>query len=48
MTDLDPPPNDPERDLSRRSGAPAISPWLIIGLIVLIGAGVYVASAKLG
>jgi hypothetical protein len=48
MSDVEPPPNDPERDLARRSQAPAISPWLIVGLIVLIGAGVYVASAMMG
>jgi hypothetical protein len=48
MTDLEPPPNDPQKDLARRAGAPAISPWLIVGLIVLVGAGVYVASALLG
>ena len=48
MTDLEPPPNDPDKDLSRRAGAPAVSPWLIVGLIVLVGAAVYVVSALTG
>ena len=39
--------NPREQDLSRRSNAPAISPWLVIGVIGLIGAIVYVASAML-
>ena len=49
----DPPGTDPddqtpdERDLRRRSDAPAISPWLIIGLILIAGALVYVVSAIL-
>ena len=39
---------DPREDeLSRRSDAPAISPWLIIGLILMLGVGVYVVSAML-
>ena len=42
----DPVDRDPrEDDLSRRSKAPAISPWLVIGVVVLLGAFVYVASA---
>ena len=42
----DPTDQDPrERDLERRSDAPAISPWLVIGLIALLGAAVYVVSA---
>lgn len=42
----DPADQDPrERDLERRSDAPAISPWLVIGVIVLLGIGVYVVSA---
>ena len=36
-----------DRQLSRRSGSPAVSPWLIIGVILLIAALVYVASALL-
>ena len=48
MSDVEPPPNNPEKDLARRSNAPAISPWLIVGFILLIGAGVYVASAVMG
>ena len=50
----DPPGTDPsdrdphERDLSRRAGgAWAMSPWLIIGCIILLGLGVYVVSALL-
>ena len=48
----DPPGTDPddrdprERGLTRRSGAGgAMSPWLIIGGIALIGLAVYVLSA---
>ena len=42
----DPADQDPrERDLERRSDAPAISPWLVIGAIALLGVGVYVFSA---
>ena len=44
--DTDPADRDPrERGLERRSDAPAVSPWLIIGIIVLIGVAVYVISA---
>ena len=50
----DPPGTDPsdqdprERDLRRRAGeGGAMSPWLIIGCIILLGLGVYVASALL-
>ncbi len=44
----EPDDRDPrERDLSRRSNAPAISPWLVIGVIGLVGVGVYVVSAML-
>ncbi len=44
--DTDPNDQDPrERDLGRRSRAPAVSPWLVIGLLFLLGAGVYVISA---
>lgn len=46
--DTDPAEQDPrERGLERRSGNAAISPWLIVGVIVLLGAVVYVASALL-
>ena len=34
-----------ERELSRRSGGPAISLWLVIGAIVLLGLLVYAVSA---
>ncbi|MDO9588302.1 MAG: hypothetical protein Q8R45_03145 [Brevundimonas sp.] len=44
--DTDPADRDPrERDLGRRSGGPAASPWLVIGMIALIAAAVYVISA---
>lgn len=49
----DPPDTDPadrsprERGLERRSESPAVSPWLLIGLIFLLGAIVYVVSAVL-
>jgi hypothetical protein len=49
----DPPGTDPEdqdpyeEELERRSDTPAVSPWLIIGLIFMLGAGVYVVSAML-
>lgn len=36
-----------ERDLARRSNAPAVNPWLIVALIALLGAMAYVASALL-
>lgn len=42
----DPEDRDPrERGLQDRSDAPSISPWLIIGLILMLGAVVYVVSA---
>ncbi|MES2862259.1 MAG: hypothetical protein V4701_12355 [Pseudomonadota bacterium] len=51
MTDEHIPPRDEEdpreRDLARRSIAPAVSPWLILGVILLLGAVVYVVSAVL-
>ena len=44
----EPEDRDPyEEALQRRSDAPAISPWLIVGLIVMLGALVYVVSAIL-
>jgi len=43
------PPRDQEdpreRDLARRSNAPAVYLWLVVALIVLLGAMVYVGSA---
>ncbi len=33
--------------MARRSRSPAVSPWLIIGVIALVGAAVYVGSAVL-
>jgi len=36
-----------EKDLSRRSDTPAISPWLIIWVIAMLGVLVYVVSAIL-
>jgi hypothetical protein len=49
----DPPHTDPadqsprEQGLRRRSDAPAVSPWVVIGGILMLGALVYVASALL-
>ena len=53
MEPADPPGTDPteraprERQLSRRSNAPSVSPWLILFAIVLLGAVIYVLSAVL-
>lgn len=45
----DPDDQDPrERGLERRSDAPAVSPWLVIGVIILLGVVVYVVSAMTG
>lgn len=49
----DPPDTDPadrsprERGLERRSNAPAVSPWLAICCILMLGAVIYVVSALL-
>lgn len=44
--DTDPDDRDPrERELERRSDGPAVSPWLVIGSILLLGVAVYVFSA---
>ena len=44
--DTDPDDRDPrERNLERRADGASVSPWLIIGVIVLLGAVVYVISA---
>ncbi|HUH09143.1 MAG TPA: hypothetical protein VLZ73_01210 [Brevundimonas sp.] len=44
--DTDPADKDPrERGLERRSNVPAVSPWLVIGVILLLGAVIYVVSA---
>ena len=49
----DPPGTEPEdrdpyeENLSRRSDTPAISPWLIVGLILMLGVVVYAVSAML-
>ena len=46
--DTDPVDQSPsERELGRRSAAPAVSLWLVVGVILLIGVGVYVLSAML-
>ena len=46
--DTDPADRDPrERDLDRRSGGPAVSLWLVVGVLLMLGAVVYVASALL-
>lgn len=51
MSDYSPPEpseDDPaERDLSRRSGNPSVSPWLWVMGVVLLGVAVYAASALL-
>lgn len=39
--------DEPDAELSRRSDTPAVSPWLVIGAVLLLGAVVYVASALL-
>jgi len=40
--------SDPaERDLSRRSAGPAISVWLVVGIILLAAGAVYAVSAIL-
>jgi hypothetical protein len=42
----DPDDQDPrERGMKRRSDAPAVSPWLVIGALLMLGAVVYVISA---
>jgi hypothetical protein len=46
--DTDPADKDPrERGLERRSNTPAVSPWLVIGVILLVAAAAYVLSALL-
>lgn len=51
MPPADPPGTDPadrdprEGELARRSRNPVAGPWLILGLILLLGAFVYFASA---
>ncbi|MEN5168009.1 hypothetical protein ABE444_00425 [Brevundimonas pondensis] len=53
MEPADPPGTDPteraprEQQMSRRSNAPSVSPWLILFAIVLLGAVIYVLSAVL-
>ena len=51
MSDYFPPEpseEDPvERDLSRRSGNPSVSPWLWLMGVILLGVVVYAASALL-
>ena len=34
--------------MERRSGASAVSPWLFIGSILLLGVAVYIISALVG
>lgn len=46
--DTDPADMNPrERDLERRSDTPAVSPWVVIGGLMILGAAVYVISALL-
>lgn len=40
-----PPDQARERELARRSRNPALSPWLVLGVILLAAAAVYVVSA---
>ena len=53
MEPADPPGTDPteraphEQQMSRRSNAPSVSPWLILFAIALLGAVIYVLSALL-
>ena len=51
ISDDDIPPRDEEnpdeRELSRRSGGPAIGIWVILAMILMLGAVVYVVSALL-
>ncbi|WEK58476.1 MAG: hypothetical protein P0Y52_02750 [Candidatus Brevundimonas phytovorans] len=53
MEPADPPGTDPaeraprEDELARRSSAPAVSPWLVVLSLVLLGAVIYVLSAVL-
>lgn len=42
----DPPADEAdERELARRSNNPPLSPWLVLGLILMVSVGVYVVSA---
>lgn len=44
--DTDPVDRDPrDREMERRSAAPSVSLWLVVGVILLLGVGVYVLSA---
>lgn len=46
--DTDPANQTPrESGMERRSGGPALSPWLVLGAIGLLAAVVYVVSALL-
>lgn len=46
--DTDPQDQTPrESGLERRSGGAALSPWLVIGAVLMLGAAVYVISAIL-
>ena len=53
MEPADPPGTDPaerappEDDLSRRSNAPAVSPWLAVLVVLLLGLLIYVGLALL-
>jgi hypothetical protein len=49
----DPPDTDPvdktprEKGMERRSSMPAVSPWLVVGGLVMLGALAYVVGALL-
>lgn len=40
-----PPDQAREREMARRSHNPTLGLWLVVGLILLVGFGVYVVSA---
>ncbi|GAA0653373.1 hypothetical protein [Brevundimonas lenta] len=44
--DTDPDDMDPrERDLERRSDMPAVSPWVVVGGLLMLGALAYAVAA---
>lgn len=46
--DTDPADQDPrERELERRSNTPAVSPWVVLGGLLMLGVLAYVVSALL-
>lgn len=51
MPPVDPPGTDPsdrdprESEMSRRSNAPVVSPWLVVVGLLVLAAAIYVVSA---